>query len=92
MQKSKGGIKIPSSQFGVVKVNVKVYVQVARFNYRAVKGKCKVIDEIQDISESELQKAKGKGQANSTKKPNCMMQAGGGQIQKCAFLNHPLSS
>ena len=81
-----------SSQVGAVKVNVKVYVQWARFNYRAVKSKCKVIDQIQDISESELQKAKGKWPRKSTTEPKQVMLAGGGGIQKCAFLKYSLSS
>ena len=39
-------------------MNVKVNVQLARLNYRAVKSKCKVIDQMQDISESKVKKAK----------------------------------
>ena len=41
-----------SSQVGAVKVNV----QLARLNYRAVKSKCKVIDQIQDISKVKSEK------------------------------------
>ena len=50
-----------SSQVGAVKVNVKVNVQLARLNYRAVKSKCKVIDQMQDISESKVKKGKASG-------------------------------
>ena len=45
-----------SSQVGAVKVNVKVYVHWARFNYRAVKCKSKENGQIQNPSESKCKR------------------------------------
>ena len=53
-------VNFQSSYVGAVKVNVKVNVQLARFNYRAVKCKCKVIDQIQNKSESKVKRQSGK--------------------------------
>ena len=59
-----------SSQVGAVKVNVKVNVQLARLNYRAVKSKCKVIDQMQDISESKVKKGKASGKESQQQGQN----------------------
>ena len=70
MQKSKCGINFLSSQVGAVRVNVKVNVQLARLNYRAVKSKCKVIDQMQDISESKVKKGKASGKESQQQGQN----------------------
>ena len=55
-----------SSQVGAVKVNV----QLARLNYRAVKSKCKVIDQMQDKSESECKRLKASGKESQQQGQN----------------------